>query len=195
MPIPSGSSKSLREEPDNEAPPAADNDIPSSSDSGPEDEDESDSDPETQSLSDNSSETSTVRQGTDVEPEPQPTSERATSDPEDAEPATGNAKPAPSNTLPFQEGIDHTVALRVINHFTRDDTDLHLGYLSQAFKQGTAVMYRFFCDLIGVDHSHIEDTRTAKRPIFNLLVLSVCLPPTLCFHPLMQNAVKDCEAS
>jgi hypothetical protein len=59
-PVPSGSSGSLMEEPDDEAPPAADNEIPSSSDSGLEDEGKSDSDPETQSLSDNSSKTSTV---------------------------------------------------------------------------------------------------------------------------------------
>jgi hypothetical protein len=181
-------------EPDDEAFPVADDDIRSSSNSGLDDEGESDPDPETQYLSDNSSETSMVHPGTEVEPEP--TSERATSNPrpEDIEPATGNANLAPSNTLPFREGIDCTVALRVINHLTRADTDLHLGYLSQAFKQGSSAMYRFFCDLIGVDHSHIEDTRTAKRPIFNLLVLSVCLPPTLCFQLLMHDAVKDYEA-
>jgi hypothetical protein len=191
-PVPSGSSGSLMEEPDNEAPPAADNKIPSSSDSGLEDEGKSDSDPEMQSLSDNSSETSMVHPGTEMEPEP--TSERATFDPNDAEPVTGNTNPAPSNTLPFWEGIDRTVALHVINHLTRADTDLHLGYLSQAFEQGSSAMYRFFCDLIGVDHSHIEDTRTVKRPIFNLLALSVCLPPTLCFHLLMYNAVKEYKA-
>lgn len=166
-PIPSNTDLSSEAQPDTQSntfdKPSADCNV----DTDPED-DESD----TQSLSD--SDTSTIHPDEEVDAG------------ENEALGSGNTKSIPEvttptpnkddSTLPPREGIDRKAALRVLNHLTGDNTDLHLRYLSQAYKQGTAAMYRFFCDLIGVNHSVIKDNlRTAKRLTFDLLILSVCL--------------------
>lgn len=88
-------------------------------------------------------------------------------------PANVNTEPDDSDpTLPIKDGVDIQLARRIIFHISNLDHSEPL-YTQTAYTRGTAVVFRYLCDLLGMDHSNIPSTRSAKRPVFDLLMHSV----------------------
>lgn len=46
-------------------------------------------------------------------------------------------------------------------------------YPQEAYTKGSAVTFRYLCDLIEVDHSTVPYTNAAKRAVFNLMMHAV----------------------
>lgn len=76
-------------------------------------------------------------------------------------------------TLPPKDSVDTAQVLKVIACLPEvDDNQPHT--TQPAYMQGSAITFRYLCDLLEVDHSHIPHTNAAKRAIFPLIMQAVC---------------------
>lgn len=80
-----------------------------------------------------------------------------------------------SHFLPSQDGVDLSLATRIIRHLKNDT--LKSGR-AKAFAQGTSLIFSYICDLLNIDRSEINmKNRSAKRDLFNAIIHSVSLSP------------------
>lgn len=82
------------------------------------------------------------------------------------------------HALPDQDGVDLSLATRIIRHLTSDTAE---SSRAKAFAQGTSLIFSYICDLLHVDHSKINmKHKSAKRDLFNAILTSVSLPHHIC---------------
>lgn len=76
--------------------------------------------------------------------------------------------------LPPKDGINPVMALRIARHFTSDDPEDN----KKAWKQGTAAIFAYLCDVLEIDRSGINmKAQSAKQKLYDLVNL---LPVFLC---------------
>lgn len=99
----------------------------------------------------------------DAEPEPEPEGLPADNgDPRD---------------LPEREGINTKLTRRVIGHLTAEGTEDEVAIArDKAYRQGTALMFRYIADLLGLGPT--EANRKEKSILFNAIITKVSIRPS-----------------
>jgi len=87
-------------------------------------------------------------------------------DPDDVPPEGGR-----KHELPPAEGIDPVVARRIIRHLTTASSDKGI---EKAYNQGTAAIFVYICNVLGMDHSTLSNRgRNSKRLLFEAIRIEV----------------------